>query len=103
MFDVSNRVVGSLWVMGVQARFLTVNWTSSRFLCIGRMLMSLGRPRNEERDLEILEAALAGTSLEQIAERFNLSFQRVQAIVTTQRHKVAVSPHATYRSYRQPG
>jgi hypothetical protein len=65
--------------------------------------MSLGRPRNEQRDLEILEAALAGTSLEFLAERFNLSFQRVQAIVTTQRHKVAVSPHPTYRLYRQSG
>jgi hypothetical protein len=63
--------------------------------------MSLGRPRNEQRDLEILESALAGTSLEQLAERFNLSFQRVQSIVTAQRHKVAVSPHPAYRLYRK--
>lgn len=64
-------------------------------------LMVLGRPRNGKRDLEILEAALAGASLQSLAERYNLTVLRVQVILTAQRHKAAVSPRAIYRTYRQ--
>ena len=62
--------------------------------------MALGRPRNEKRDLEIREAALAGASPQSLAERYNLTVLRVQAILTAERHKAAVRPHAIYRTNR---
>jgi hypothetical protein len=53
------------------------------------------------RNLELLMAATTGTSVEAIAERFNLSVARVQAILIAERHKVAVSPDPVYRALRQ--
>jgi uncharacterized protein (DUF433 family) len=53
------------------------------------------------RNLELLMAAKAGVSVEAIADRFNLSVARVQAILIAERHKVAVSPDPVYRALRQ--
>jgi len=53
------------------------------------------------RNLELLMAATAGVSVEAIADRFNLSVARVQAILIAERHKVAVSPDPVYRALRQ--
>lgn len=62
-----------------------------------------GRPRNEQRDLEILKAALAGVPFQLLAEHYGLTPRRVQAIVTALRHKIAVSPSPAYRAFRQSG
>lgn len=63
--------------------------------------MPLGQPRTAMRNLELLMAATAGVSVEAIADRFNLSVARVQAILIAERHKVAVSPDPVYRALRQ--
>lgn len=63
--------------------------------------MPLGKAKNGQRDFEILKAALAGVSLASLASEYNLTAQRVQAILTVQRHKLAVSPSIVYRSLRQ--
>lgn len=63
--------------------------------------MPLGQPRTAMRNLELLMAATAGVSVEEIAERFNLSIARAQAILIAERHKVAVSPDPVYRALRQ--
>jgi hypothetical protein len=50
--------------------------------------MALGRPRNEKRDLEILEAVLAGASLQSLARRDGLTFHRAQSILLAPRSSV---------------
>lgn len=63
--------------------------------------MPFGKARNGRRDLKILEAALAGASIPSLASLYNLTPQRIQVILTTQRHKIAVSPSPVYRSIRE--
>jgi hypothetical protein len=63
--------------------------------------MALGRSRNGSRDLEMLLAASSGVSPQDLAVQNNLSLQRVQAILTAERHKMANSPSLPYRALRQ--
>lgn len=63
--------------------------------------MTLGKPRNAHRDFEILKAAIAGVDMKSLAKRHNLTLQRIQAILTTQRHKILVSNDPLYRSIRE--
>lgn len=70
-------------------------------LIVGAHEMALGQTRNERRDFDMLRAAEAGESLQSLAELYGLTPQRVQAILTMVRHKVAVSPNPTYRAIRE--
>jgi hypothetical protein len=62
--------------------------------------MSLGRPRNAKRNRNILLTAANGLSPEAIADQYNLTVQRVQAILVAERNKIAFSPDPTYRAMR---
>lgn len=63
--------------------------------------MSFGKARNGRRDFEILKAALAGASIYSLASQYNLAPQRIQVILTAQRHKINLSPNPVYRSIRE--
>mgnify|MGYP003350269129 CR=1 FL=1 len=56
--------------------------------------------RSGDRNLRILEAFLSGTPVQELADRFHLSRDRIGVIVRTERLKVEVSPTMEYRYLR---
>ena len=58
--------------------------------------------RKAERDRDILAAFEAGKSIEKLGELRGLTYARITAILTAERHKCAVSPEPFYRSTRKP-
>ena len=60
-------------------------------------------PRKTDRDRELIAAFEAGRSREELSEIYGLSVLRVQAIITVENHRRAVSPEPFYRSLRAQG
>ena len=56
--------------------------------------------RSGDRNLRILEAFLGGVSVQDLAERYQLSCDRIGVIVRAERLKVEVSPMVEYREMR---
>jgi Mor family transcriptional regulator len=56
--------------------------------------------RSGDRNLRILEAFLNGTSVQELAERYRLSRERIGVIVRAERLKIEVSPMIEYRQLR---
>lgn len=55
----------------------------------------------EGRNREILLSSLAGESVNELAARYGLRPGTVAAILTSERHKCAVSPSPEYRALRE--
>jgi hypothetical protein len=47
-------------------------------------------------------AFLNGASKEHLAAQYDLTLERIEVILRTERHKAAVSPDPDYRQLRQP-
>ena len=56
--------------------------------------------RSGDRNLRILEAFLKGASVQELAERYQLSHDRIGVIVRAERLKIEVSPMSEYRQLR---
>jgi Mor family transcriptional regulator len=56
--------------------------------------------RSGDRNLRILEAFLNGASVQELAERYQLSCDRIGVIVRAERLKIEVSPMSEYRQLR---
>ena len=56
--------------------------------------------RSGDRNLRILEAFLNGASVQELAERYQLSLDRIGVIVRAERLKIEVSPMSEYRQLR---
>jgi len=56
--------------------------------------------RSGDRNLRILEAFLGGTPVQELAERYQLSRDRIGVIVRAERLKIEVSPMMEYRQLR---
>ena len=56
--------------------------------------------RSGDRDLRILEAFLGGVSVQDLAEHYKLSRDRIGVIVRAERLKIEVSPMVEYRERR---
>ena len=56
--------------------------------------------RSGDRNLRILEAFLGGESVQDLAQRYQLSRERIGVIVRAERLKVEVSPMVEYRQLR---
>lgn len=60
-------------------------------------------PRKTDRDRELFAAFEAGRSREELSAIYGLSVLRVQAIITGEQHRRAVSPDPFYRILRAQG
>src|SRR6185312_15606688 len=56
--------------------------------------------RSGDRNLRILEAFLSGTSVQELADHYQLSRDRIGVIVRAERLKIEVSPMVEYRQLR---
>jgi Mor family transcriptional regulator len=56
--------------------------------------------RSGDRNLRILEAFLGGTPVQELAEHYRLSRERIGVIVRAERLKIEVSPMMEYRQLR---
>lgn len=56
--------------------------------------------RSGDRNLRILEAFLSGTSVQELADRYQLSRDRIGVIVRAERLKIEFSPVVEYRQLR---
>lgn len=57
-----------------------------------------GLPRTEERNRQIFAEFQSGVPIETLAARHRLNALTIKAILTAERHKIAVSPR--YREFR---
>jgi hypothetical protein len=60
----------------------------------------MGFPKTAARNREIFVAFLNGILKEDLAAQYNLTTQRIDAILSAERHKIAVSPDPNYRQLR---
>ena len=56
--------------------------------------------RSGDRNLRILQAFMSGTPVQDLAERYQLSRDRIGVIVRAERLKIEVSPMHEYRELR---
>jgi Mor family transcriptional regulator len=60
-------------------------------------------PKTFQRNQLIMLASLNGATTKELARHFNLAAKSIIEIIRNERHRLAVSPHPTYRALRKSG